>query len=365
VVPWGPNGRERETSPIGLKEIARELGVSIGTVHRGLNGKPGISPVTRARVLALAERMGYRPNLAARFLQSRKGFRIAVHLPRKVALFWDALREGIREAAAAFPALEIEFQTYPPVGDGEVGLFEYALADRPDGLIIAPGNPAALAPHLEEAARRGIHVVCVVTDTPASPRLVSVCAEPFTVGAIAGELLARFIPGRGVVGVFSSLPAAPDHAEKLRGFVTRLSAVNPALQLGPIVEAPDDEAEAQRQTRAVLRAHPKLKGLYLSTSHSLPVLRAAERDRRLAGLRVVATDLFPGLVDWIRTGKVAATVDQRPLTQGHVAIRLLYQFLQNRQRPPATQRIVPDVVMGSTLDLVLERRCAGQRRPEA
>jgi LacI family transcriptional regulator len=361
----GTIGRERDTSPVGLKEIARQLGLSIGTVHRGLNGPRGISPVTRARVLALAEQLGYRPNLAARLLQARRELRVAVHLPRKTALFWDALREGIREAAAAFPGLEIEFQTYAPVGDGGVALFEYALADHPDGLIIAPGDPAALAPHLEEAARRGIPVVCVVTDTPASPRLLSVCAEPYTVGATAGELLARFIPGPGEVGVFMSALPTPDHAERLRGFTTRLSAVNPALTLGLVAETHDDEDEAQRQAQAVLLAHPTLKGLYISTSHALPILRAAEQERRLAGLSVVATDLSPGIVEWIRAGKVAATVDQRPLTQGHVAIRLLYQYLQNRHHPPATQRVVPDVVMGSTLDLVLERRCPGQRRLEA
>jgi LacI family transcriptional regulator len=360
-----PGIREPGASPVGLKEIARELGVSIGTVERGLNGKRGISPLTRARVLAMAEQVGYRPNLAARFLQSRRGLRFAVHLPQQAALFWQALAEGVREAAAALPALEIELHTYPPGGDAEVALFEYALADRPDGLIIAPGDPAALAPHLEAAARRGLPVVCVAGDTPASPRLLAVRAEPFTVGAMAGELLARFTAGRGEVAVVTGGRAAQNDAEQLRGFATRLTAVNPALTLGPIVAADDDDAKVQHETRAVLLAHPRLKGLYIGTSRAQPVLRAAEGEHRLAGLTVVATDLSPDLADWIRSGKVAATVDQRPSTQGHVAIRLLYQFLQNRQRPPATQHIVPDVVLGSNVDLLVECRCAAQRRVDA
>ena len=351
--------RRHGASRVGIKDIARELGVSIGTVDRGLNGKPGISPVTRARVLAFAEQVGYTPNLAARYLQSRRPFRVSVHLPAHIALFWDALRAGIREAAAPFaPGLQLEFRTYPRLGEGDVAVLERALDDSPDGLIVAPGDPAALAPLLEEAASRNIPVVCVVMDAPASPRLLSVSAEPFTVGAVAGELLARFIPGRGEVGFVTGWRPTQDHADRLRGFVTSLSAVNPALKLVPIVEAHDDEPEAHRRTRAMLLARPSLKGLYISTGNPLPVLRAVEREGRLAGLRVVATDLVPELVDWIRAGKVAATVDQRPLSQGHVAIRSLYQFLQNRQRPPAMQHIVPDVVMASNLDLVLERRSA-------
>src|SRR4029453_803048 len=170
-VPRESEVRGHEASRIGIKDIARELGVSIGTVDRGLNGKPGISPVRRARVLAFAEQVGYTPNLAARYLQSRRPFRVSVHLPAQIALFWDALREGIREAAAPFaPGLQLEFHTYPRLGDGDVALLERALDDGSDGGIVPPGDPAALAPLLEEAAHREIPVVCVVMDAPASPR---------------------------------------------------------------------------------------------------------------------------------------------------------------------------------------------------
>jgi LacI family transcriptional regulator len=355
-MPREPKHRSAGGSPVGIKDIARELGISIGTVDRALNGKPDVSAATRARVLDLATALGYTPNLAARYLQSRKPLRIAVHLPHRIALFWDALREGIREAAAPFgPALHVDFRTYPHLGDGDVPLLQQALSDGTNGVIIAPGNPAALAPHLREAARLNIPVVCVVTDAPDSPRLLSVSADPFTVGAVAGELLGRFLPGGGQVAFVTGWLATQDHADKLRGFVSSLSVTSPGLAIGPIVEAHDDEREGYRRTREMLRAHPNLKGVYVSTANSLPVLRAAEQEGRLAGLTVVTTDLFPELVDWIRAGKVAATVYQRPLTQGRVALQALYQFLHHRKRVPAQQRVVPYLVMRSNVDLVLER----------
>lgn len=106
---------------------------------------------------------------------------------------------------------------------------------------------------------------------------------------------------------------------------------------------------------SVLRAHPQLRGVYVSTVNSLPVLRAAEEAGRLKGLTVVTTDLFPELVEWIRAGKVAATVYQRPVNQGRLALQALYQFLANGIRPPSRLRVVPHVVMRSNLDLFLER----------
>ena len=351
--------KPKQAAPVGIKDIARQLGVSIGTVDRALNGKPDISAETRARVLDLARKLGYTPNLAARYLQSRKPVRISVHLPRRIALFWDALRDGIREAAAPFaPALHVDYRSYPRLGDGDIPLLEAAIAEGTDGLIIAPGNPTALAPHLREAARRNIPVVCVVTDAPDSPRLLSVSADPFTVGAVAGELLGRFTRATGQVGFFTGWLATQDHADKLRGFVASLAAASPGLAVGPIIEAHDDEREAHQRARAVLRAHPGLKGLYVSTVNSMPVLRAAEEEGRLDGLTVITTDLFPELVEWIRAGKVAATVYQRPLTQGRAALQALYQFLQRRDRIPDSQRVVPYVVMRSNVDLVLERLSA-------
>ncbi len=342
--------------PVGIKDIARALGISTGTVDRALHGKPDVSPTTRDRVLDMAETLGYRPNLAARYLQSRKQLRISVQLPRKIALFWDSLREGIREAAAPFaPALHVDFRTYPSLGEGDIPLFEDALRDGTDGLIIAPGNPVRLAAQLRKAARRQIPVVCVVTDAPESQRLTSVSADPFTVGAVAGELLGRFLPGGGQVAFFTGWLATQDHADKLRGFEWSLQSTGAAIKLGPIVEAHDDEREGRRRTLSVLREHPNLKGIYISTVNSLPVLRAAEQEGHLSRLTVVTTDLFPELVEWIRAGKVAATVYQRPLSQGRLALQALYQFLLNGTRPPSRLRVVPHLVMRSNLDLFLER----------
>jgi LacI family transcriptional regulator len=342
--------------PVGIKDIARALGISTGTVDRALHAKPDVSPTTRARVLSMAETMGYRPNLAARYLKSRKPLRISVHLPQEIALFWDSLREGIRTAAVPFaPALHVDFRTYPSLGEGDIPLFEEALRDGTNGLIIAPGNPALLTPHLQEAARLKIPVVCVVTDAAENLRLTSVSADPFTVGAVAGELLARFLPGGGQVAFFTGWLATQDHAEKLHGFESSLRSMGTALRLGPVVEAHDDEQEGYRRALDVLDAHPNLKGIYVSTVNSLPVLRAADQKGRLRGLTVVTTDLFPALVDWIRAGKVAATVYQRPLSQGRLALQALHEFLVSGTRPVSRVRVVPHLVMRSNLDLFLER----------
>ncbi|MPZ20532.1 MAG: substrate-binding domain-containing protein [Luteitalea sp.] len=342
--------------PVNIKDIARELGVSTGTVDRALHAKPGINPMTRARVLRTAESLGYRPNLAARYLKSRRALRISVHLPREIALFWDSLREGIREAATLFePTLQVEFRSYPRLGEGDVPLFEETLEEGTNGLIIAPGDPTALKPWIRRAAKRSVPVACVVTDAPGTQRLTSVSADPFTVGAVAGELVCRYLPGGGPVAFFTGWLGTEDHAEKLRGFEASLEKTGRGIQLAAVVEAHDDEREGHRRTLNLLDAHPGLKGIYVSTVNSLPVLRAVEHAGFTDKLTIVTTDLFPELVERIRAGRVAATVYQRPLSQGRLALQALYQFLVDGTCPPTKIKVVPHLVMRSNLDLFLER----------
>ena len=340
----------------GIKDIARATGVSIGTVDRALHDKPGVSPVTRARVLSAAAALGYRPNLAARHLKAGTSVRIAVHLPREIALFWDSLREGIREAAAPFDAaLRVDFESYPGLGEGDAQLFARALEQNANGLLVAPGDPEALAPWIDQASKNGVAVACVVTDAPGSARLTSVSADPYTVGAVAGEFLGRCLPGGGRVAFFTGWLGTQDHADKLRGFNASLEALGSGLQLASVVEAHDDPREGHREALALLRDHPDVEGVYVSTVNSLPVLQALDEGGRLGRVTVVTTDLFPALLPYIRSGSVAATVYQRPRAQGRLALNSLFRFLAEGIHPPARQKVTPILVMRSNLDLDLER----------
>lgn len=57
-----------------LKDISAELGLSVATVSRALNGFPEVNTKTRDRVRATADRMGYRPNrIAQRLVTGRSG----------------------------------------------------------------------------------------------------------------------------------------------------------------------------------------------------------------------------------------------------------------------------------------------------
>lgn len=64
-----------------IQDVAQAAGVSIGTVSRVLNERPGVKPATRAAVLRVVSHLEYHPDTAARQLSSSRAKRIGFHVP--------------------------------------------------------------------------------------------------------------------------------------------------------------------------------------------------------------------------------------------------------------------------------------------
>lgn len=91
-------GRPRQNDTV-MTDVARLCGVSKMTVSRVLNGRPGVSPDTRARVLAAMAELNYRPNTAARALVTGRS-RVLGIISFNTALYGPASTlAGIEEAA--------------------------------------------------------------------------------------------------------------------------------------------------------------------------------------------------------------------------------------------------------------------------
>jgi LacI family transcriptional regulator len=343
--------------PAGIREIAKSLDISIGTVDRALHNRPGINEQTRRRILQRAKALGYRPNLAARFLVSQKELRIGVNLPQEIASFFDLVREGIQDAVRSVQTSDVRViqRSYPGPLDGEEEALADALEDDLHGLIMVPGQPVTLAPLLKKAAERGLPVVCVNTDAPEVEHLVTVCVDSLTTGSLAGELMGRFTAGKGRVMVVTGQLSTIDHVQKVTGFRRAVSDMWPDLRVEAVVEAHDHEPEAYEKSRQVLTEEPDIGGVYVSTVNSIPVLRAIE-DAGLSGrITVITSDLFPALGPFIESGRVAATMYQRPSMQGQLAFQTLYKFLVDGVRPRPVIRMAPHIVMRGNLKLFMDR----------
>lgn len=124
-----------------LKDIAREVGVSVTTVSRALAGYNDVAASTRQRIQETADRLGYAPNITAQRLQKQRtdtlGFIMPTSGPRFSDPFFSELIAGIGNEAAAHN-FDLLVSTHPP--DSEEEHAAYLKAVRRgwvDGLIVA------------------------------------------------------------------------------------------------------------------------------------------------------------------------------------------------------------------------------------
>jgi LacI family transcriptional regulator len=307
----------------------------------------------------MARALDYRPNLAARYLSSRKTLRISVNTLQGTTSFWDEVRTGIREAASSIllENVEIEFRTYPALGEGEEEAFDAAINEKVDGIITFPSRPEVLRPSVRRARRVSIPLVCVATDAPDSDRLGMVAIDTFASGSIAADLMGRFIgPRQGSIAVTVFDMAITEHAEKYAAFEKTLRTFYPNLNVLKPIEDHDVEAEAYSKCLELFKSCPDVAGVYVTTEASIPVLEAARDANLLERLTLITTDLFPDLVPHIRSGAVAATIYQRPRAQGQIAFRMLHEFLVEGTSRSLQVSLAPHLLMRGNLDFFLQKQ---------
>jgi DNA-binding LacI/PurR family transcriptional regulator len=96
---------------ITIKDIARAAGLTPSSVSRALNNHPRISRQTKEKVLALARKMGYSPNLFARGLVKKKTYLIGLQVYDFRNPFYAELTRAIQDTAQEFGYWVIQAST--------------------------------------------------------------------------------------------------------------------------------------------------------------------------------------------------------------------------------------------------------------
>ena len=124
---------------VTLKDVARELGVTVGTVSHALNGRDDISDEMKRRVFETAEKMGYISNFTAAALRSGKTKTIAIivpdisnpHIAYQIKLIEDRLR------IHGYSAIILNTDENE---DAERKAIELAYGRASDGILLCPAQ---------------------------------------------------------------------------------------------------------------------------------------------------------------------------------------------------------------------------------
>ncbi|PTY02937.1 hypothetical protein DB346_07960 [Verrucomicrobia bacterium LW23] len=149
---------------LSQQAIAAATGVSRATVSLILRGATGSSEKTRARVMAAAEKMGYRPNALVRSIRSGKSRTMGVLVPPHDS-FWQEVCYGIHDRlteADHLPLFLWDTERHTEPRETYALAQIHRLLDRwVDAVILWPEFANYYARHLHEFERRNIPVVLI------------------------------------------------------------------------------------------------------------------------------------------------------------------------------------------------------------
>ena len=297
-----------------VHDVAREAGVSLATVDRVLNGRPGVRPATAGRVEAAIRALDFRRDLSASLLARARDLRIVFLIPAGRNEFMLNLERAVgrRRREARAERIHVEMREVAPLDAAALAGTLDAL-DPPgcDCAVIVATDDDKVRRAGEPATRRGITVLTLVSDLPGSPRRLFIGIDNVAAGRTAASLLGRFCPP-GKIGLIAGSLELRDHRERLEGFAALLEEEFPGrILVGPL-EGRDDDGATEKQATRILATHPDLLGLYNVGAGNAGLLRALEKSGRSGRVRVVCHELSEPTRRGLRSGAIDVVLDQNP-----------------------------------------------------
>jgi DNA-binding LacI/PurR family transcriptional regulator len=270
-----PVRKEPLGRPARLIDVARAADVHVSTASRVINGTGTlvIRPETRARILATAERLRYRPNAIARGLKTASAGAIGLLVP---SLRNPVLSEITRGAFdRAYERGYVVLLAEDSANSKALAAYDRLVGEgRIDGILVASARPRS--PLLQQFAADAVPCVFVNRRQPGSGRNVSMREED--AGAMAAEHLLSL--GHRRLGHVAG-PADLDTARRRRaGFAA--AAIKAAAEV--VVEAaPFEERGGYEAMRRLAEREPRPTGVFVSNINQAV---GAMAGARAAGLEV-------------------------------------------------------------------------------
>lgn len=318
---------------VTIKDVAKEANVSRVTIYRVINNQGYVSKAKREAVLDAIKELNYTPNRAAQALATRKKHSIAVIYPTAEWFFWNEIDNGIDAAAREYENSGLSVVRYP-VEKFDVEMQEKALQqafdEGIDGLAIAPAHASKLNPSIARLTDSNIPVVTFNHDAPKSKRIAYVGQDLARSGALAADLLALFLKGKGKVIILKHRTGV---LERERGFTRKTAQEYPNIGIMGRLNFRQSEKRAYELTQDVCREKPLPDALYVTSATVFAVGRAV-RDMGLRGkIRIIGFDTTGETEELIRDGVIDAVIKQEPFRQGYEPVRILHDVLYKDDMP--------------------------------
>ena len=341
-----------------VNDIAREAGVSLATVDRVLNARPGVRDKTIRAVNEAISRLGYVRDLSAANLARSRSYRMCVLLPDTESQFIQTLASALREAGsmAASSRIELDLHRFPAEDPHALAAL---LAGLPGRNYAGVALMAPETPILRDAVRglraKGLPVVALVSDLPNTGRDHFIGIDNRAAGQTAGVLMGHFLGGGpGQVLVLGPSLLARDMIERRRGFDEVMLRDFPGVEVLQSLETHGSGGALRQVVAEMLANAQNVRGVYaMGDGHR--ALTQAIAELGLSGtMTVICHELTPHARQALMTREITAVITQN---LGHLArstLRVLRAKADSLPLDEGQEQIRIEIVLRENLPVLTD-----------
>jgi ribose transport system substrate-binding protein len=271
--------------------------------------------------------------LAATFLPQlahAAPLKIGMSVPGLQFPFFVIMKDDAEKAAAKLGAT-IVFADAQNDSSKQASDIENFVAQKVDAILVSPMTVDSQVPAIEAAIAAGIPVATVDRKSNSDKVLVHVGADNVQGGRAAAKFIVDKLGNKGSVIELEGTPGASAAIDRKKGFdeVIKKSGVKLLVSEG----AEFNRAKGQNVMESLIQKYPKFDAVFGANDE---MIIGAVEAMSAAGVKSKVTigfDATPDAFQYMKEGKLNATIDQFPGKQAGEALKYLVDNVKSKKKP--------------------------------
>jgi len=309
---------------VKIKDLAKELNLSVATISKALKDSYEISPETKKRVFDLAKKLNYTPNPYASSLRKRTSKTIAVVLPEIADSFFSLAINGIESVARDKGYHVLIYLTHESF-ERENAILKEFQSGRVDGILMSVSSETRSGDHVKEVMAAGMPVVffdriCEDVET------AKIITDDFESSYRATSHLIKM--GCDKIVYLSTSSALSINNKRMEGYKKALSENGiKNTEVGIILCYSDSEGN-YKIIRDLLKKKNRPDGFIASVEKLTTPIYLACRDLKLSIPEKIKVITFTNLQAALILNPTLTTVTQPAFEMGKTAAIVLFKALE-------------------------------------
>lgn len=243
-------------SKVTIKDVAREAGVSISTVSNALNGVNVLHPKTKQRILEVAERLNYIPNLNGRNLKATATMAVGLFITSMKGTFYGTLADSM-----CLECMKHGYELYIYITHKNTTIVNNIFGRRVDAAVIL--YEGVTDDTVEKLLESEIPVVFLDREIKGK-NVSSIVFDSYRTGEMAGQYLLGL--GNKSFGHIYGVYGNYDSKQRYEGFVHALEEAGISMEPENVLEGKYEKENTYREVKRFLDEGHKVPDAFFAAN---------------------------------------------------------------------------------------------------